>query len=181
LTDETPKPTVTVVGIGNILMLDDGIGPALIHRLEQVYEWGPDVELLDAGAPGMELAYLIEDRQLLIIVDAIVSEEPPATLHWYDHDQIVAGNIPVRVGPHDPGIREAILKLELIGHAPKVVELLGVVPENVDLGSGLTEGAKKGVLAAEQALLERMRQAGAGPISKREGTPDEPWWQSPAP
>jgi hydrogenase maturation protease len=178
LTEEAPTARVTVVGIGNILMLDDGIGPALIHRLEQAYKWGPDVELIDAGAPGMELAYLIEDRELLILVDAIVSDEPPATVHWYDHDRIVAGNIPVRVGPHDPGIREAILKLELVDHAPETVELLGVVPEIVDLGSGLSEGARRGVLAAEEALLARMARVGVAPLARRSGTPDAPWWET---
>lgn len=175
--EETPTAAVTVVGIGNILMRDDGIGPALIHRLEQAYEWGPDVELLDAGAPGMELAYLIEDRRLLILVDAIESKEEPGIVHWYDHDQIIAGKIPVRVGPHDPGIREAILKLELVGHAPETVELLGVVPEAVDLGSGLTDGARKGVLNAEAALLERMRRAGVAPLAKCDTAPVEPWWE----
>lgn len=177
MTENAPAAAVTVVGIGNILMRDDGIGPALIHRLERAYEWGPDVELLDAGAPGMELAYLIEGRELLIIVDAIESREDPGIVHWYDHDRIVAGNIPVRVGPHDPGIREAILKLELVGHEPATVELLGVVPEIVDLGSGLSEGARQGVLNAEAALLERLLKVGVAPLRRLETPPAEPWWE----
>lgn len=166
---------VAVVGIGNILMQDDGIGPAVVHRLENAYCWDDGVELLDAGAPGMELAYLIEARDVLILVDAVELDEPPGTLRWFDHDEIVAGGVPVRVGPHDPGIREAILKLELVEAAPRTVELLGVVPERVDLGAGLSAAAQRGVEAATEALLERMQREGFEPRPRNDGEP-EPWW-----
>jgi len=166
---------VAVVGIGNILMCDDGIGPAVVHRLENDYTWDEGVELLDAGAPGMELAYLIEGRDVLILVDAVELDAEPATLRWFDHDEIIAGGIPVRVGPHDPGIREAILKLEMVDAAPRIVELLGVVPEHVDLGSELSEAARRGVGAAVEALLERLAREGFVPEPREDGDA-EPWW-----
>jgi hydrogenase maturation protease len=166
---------VAVVGIGNILMHDDGIGPAVVHRLENDYRWDGAVELLDAGAPGMELAYLIEGRDVLILVDAVALDAEPGTLRWFDHDEIIAGGIPVRVGPHDPGIREAILKLELVDAAPRVVELLGVVPEHVDLGSGLTPAAQRGVRAAVEALVERLGREGFAAEPRDDGEA-EPWW-----
>lgn len=173
--NDTPTPRVTVVGIGNILMRDDGIGPAVAERLEKSYDWGPEVEVFDAGAPGMELAYLIEDRNWLILVDALEAEGDVGSVKWFDHDQIVDGNVPIRVGPHDPGIREAILRLELIGHAPRRVELLGVVPETVDLGSDLSPGALKGVEAATVALLDRLEADGIRPRASLEA-PAKPWW-----
>lgn len=166
---------VAVVGIGNILMHDDGIGPAVVHRLENDYRWDAAVELLDAGAPGMELAYLIEGRDLLILVDAVALDSEPGSLRWFDHDEIIAGGIPVRVGPHDPGIREAILKLELVDAAPRVVELLGVVPEHVDLGAGLTAAATRGVDAAVEALVERLATEGHVATPRDDGEA-EPWW-----
>ena len=166
---------IAVVGIGNILMRDDGIGPAVVHRLENAYRWDDRVELLDAGAPGMELAYLIEGRDVLVFVDAVELDEPAGTLRWFDHDEIVAGGVPVRVGPHDPGIREAILRLELVGEAPRSVELLGVVPEVVDLGAGLTTAARRGVDAATAALLDRMAREGFKPEPRSDGEA-EPWW-----
>ncbi|MCL7983451.1 MAG: hydrogenase maturation protease, partial [marine benthic group bacterium] len=61
-------PAVTVFGLGNILMGDDGLGSYVIKVLEARYEFPSDVDVLDAGTPGLELSTILEDSGALIIV-----------------------------------------------------------------------------------------------------------------
>lgn len=62
------KKPVAIIGVGNTLMGDEGVGVHAIKYLEQ-FDWPEDVELIDAGVPGPSLLYMIEDRKLSIIID----------------------------------------------------------------------------------------------------------------
>src|SRR5271165_2082870 len=129
----TPK-RVCVMGLGNVLMGDDGFGPLAVEMLRCEYECGPDVEILDLGTPGLDLAPYLYGTDLVVIVDAVLAEGKPGTLCIYGEADLLSRRAQLRLTAHDPGVQESLAQLRLVGQAPSEVIIVGVVPESCDLG-----------------------------------------------
>ena len=71
---------IVVLGIGNILLTDEGVGVRTIEALERDYVLPPEVEVIDGGTCGMEVLDDLEDLDALLMVDAIRSGKAPGTL-----------------------------------------------------------------------------------------------------
>lgn len=148
-----------IYGIGNILMGDDGVGPAVVAYLSSSYTLPPDVTLEDLGTPSLDLpAYLIGyDR--VIFIDAVALDAPPGTIRVFTRDEIASVPTGIRVSPHEPTINDALIVLDFAGTAPRDVMLVGVVPETLEGGmrlSGRVAGAVE--RAGEVVLCEVARR-----------------------
>ncbi len=170
-------PAVTVFGLGNILMADDGLGPYVIKVLEAAYVFPPEVEILDAGTPGLELSTILENSGALIIVDTVRADGGGGELRTYRRDEILKHPPAQRITPHDPGLKETLLVLELQGETPPEVFVIGVIPESVDYGVGLTDVVREAVPGAVAEIIGELERLGY-PASPRV-PPAEPdiWWE----
>jgi hydrogenase maturation protease len=147
-----------VYGIGNILMGDDGIGPAVAHYLESNFTLGPDVTLEDLGTPSLDLPNYLSGYDTVIFIDAVAADAPPGTIRLYSREEIVATPPGIRISPHEPTINDALIVLDFAGGAPKDVLLVGVVPETLEGGMTLSPAVADAVpLAAEVVLKEVAR------------------------
>ncbi|HAK73215.1 MAG TPA: hydrogenase HupD, partial [Sporomusaceae bacterium] len=81
---------ITVLGIGNILLQDEGFGVRVIERLGQRFTFSSDVQLLDGGTLGMELMRFLAGTEKLILVDAISGNQVPGTQYDFRNDQVKA-------------------------------------------------------------------------------------------
>jgi hydrogenase maturation protease len=155
---------IAVLGLGNVLMGDDGAGPWVLQLLEAGWEVPPDVELLDLGTPGPELAHRIEGREALVVVDTLrlkdQEDNAPGDLHLLRRDDIVRGKVPQRLSPHDPSLRGALLAAELLGSSPREVLLVGIVPERVELGLGLTPAVQEAAGLAAAVVAAELKRLG---------------------
>jgi hydrogenase maturation protease len=128
---------VLVLGAGNILLSDEGIGVRVIEALEDRYEVPESVEILDGGTCGMDLLDVIAGRDHLIIVDAVNTGSPPGTLV-----RLRDGEVPVafrtKSSPHQLGLQDVLALLRLLGTAPGRVTVIGVQPGRLDLGLELS-------------------------------------------
>jgi hydrogenase maturation protease len=151
---------INVLGIGNVLMGDDGFGPAVVRAFDAAYTVGPDVDVVDIGTPGLDLTPWLADVDRVIIVDTVKSSDPPGTMRVYDKRDVIRHPPPVRVGPHDPGVKEALLMLEFAGRAPRELTLIGVVPAQTGLAVHLTPVLDAAVAPAVAKLVEVLEQFG---------------------
>ena len=135
-----PFHRIAVVGIGNVLLGDDGFGPLAVEMFRRLYECDSNVEILDLGTPGLDLAPYLYDTDLVVIADAVYphKEEKPGTLCIYCEDDLGASHAQLRLTSHDPGVQESLTQLRLAGHAPSEVIVVGVVPESCGLGKGIS-------------------------------------------
>ncbi|MEJ2504166.1 MAG: hydrogenase maturation protease [Gemmatimonadota bacterium] len=168
---------VAVVGLGNVLVGDDAFGPYVVRQFDARYDAGPDVEVADLGTPGLDLAPHIEGRTALIVVDTVSADGAPGVVKRYRKDDLLARPAPPRTNPHQPGVKETLLRLEVDDAAPADVLLVGVVPEATETGVGLSDavrGATEEALAAIVAELERLGH----PVAPRD-PPARPdiWWE----
>ncbi len=179
---ETGAPLVRVLGLGNVLMGDDALGPWVIHRLESTYVFPPEVEVIDVGTPGLDLVPYVAGPCGIILVDTVHSKgAEPGTIRIYDRDALVRSAPQPRLSPHDPGVTEAILAVEMAGEGPAFVTLIGVVPEAVATGVGMTPKVQEAVTRAADEIVVELLARG---FDVRRRAPDAvavplPWWETP--
>jgi hydrogenase maturation protease len=167
-----------VLGLGNVLMGDDGFGPYVARRFADQYQPGSAVEVIDLGTPGLDLTPWLTDAAHVIVVDTIRATEPPGTMRIYDKADIVRHAPFARVSPHDPGLKETLLTLEFAGRAPDTVTLIGVVPATVAMGTTLSDPVARAVPAALNAIVDQLHRLDI-PVDRRESVKDSgscPWW-----
>lgn len=164
---------MAVIGIGNVLAGDDGVGPTVVRTFEARWSVPEDVEVIDAGTPGLDLTAYLVALDAALIVDAIKAAGPAGALRRHDAAALRTRPPVLAMGPHDPGVREAILATELHRGSPPDVRLLGVIPARLETGVGLSPPVR----AAVPALVEELRLLGV-PVAERvpPAAPDL-WWE----
>ena len=120
---------VLILGIGNILMGDDGLGVHIVRHIAETEAGLPrGVELLDGGTAGYDLMGLMRDFDKIVVVDALGAEDAPGSVYRFTPD--CAGAAPGRWSVHDAGIAAAIRALDLLGRLPEI-EFVGIVPDRI--------------------------------------------------
>ena len=137
LINSSPCP-VLVLGMGNILLEDEGLGIRALEQLQQRYEMPPKVELLDGGTTGMGLLDQISRRQHLLVLDAVQTGELPGTLVKLMGDEVPV-YFSMRISPHQLGLSDVLATLELSGERPTAVTVLGLVPKSLEMCLELSE------------------------------------------
>ena len=171
---------VVVLGVGNVLTGDDALGPTVVRTLEAGWETGDEVDVLDGGTPGMDLASLIGDAEALIVVDTVASDGPPGSVHLYDRDALVSRPLAPRVNPHAPGLTETLLSMEMGGGGPREVLLVGIVPAATEVGVGLSAPVQAAVPRALRVVLEALAALGRSPRRRPDPPPPDLWWEAAA-
>ncbi len=155
--------SILVLGVGNILLSDEGIGVRVIEALEQRYALPDGVDVLDGGTAGMELLEAMANRTHLIIVDAIVSRksEPGALLILRDDEVPVLFNN--KISPHQLGLSDVLSALRFTGEFPDKITLVGVIPHSLEPHIGLTSTVEASLEPALQSVLAALVESGVTP------------------
>jgi hydrogenase maturation protease len=157
---------ISVFGLGNVLMGDDGLGPVAVRTFEAEYIVPPDVQVIDLGTPGLDLLPWLADVDRVILVDTVKTELPPGSVRLYEKADLLRYPPTARVGPHDPGVKEALHALEFAGRAPREVALIGVVPESTAMCLHLTPTIQAAVRSAVVAIANTLARFGT-PVERR--------------
>ncbi len=126
-----------VLGCGNPIMADDGLGIAVLERLQQGWHLSPEVQLMDGGTWGVNLLPAIEAADRLLLLDAVRAGRPPGTLVSL-RDAELPRFFAHKLSPHQIDLREVLALAELRGTVPTSIVALGAEPEVVDLRAGLS-------------------------------------------
>jgi hydrogenase maturation protease len=170
-------PDIRVIGLGNVLMADDAFGPYVIHDLTSAYEFPPEVSLIDAGTPGLDLTPYLMHARKLIVVDTVRSDGPPGSIRLYRKDDILRHAPVPRLGPHDPGLKETLLALDFDGSSPDEVLLIGVIPERTVASPGLSPRVHAAVGQAALEVLLELARLGVMVRSRPDAVTAAPWWE----
>ena len=132
------RPTrLLILGLGNVLLSDDGVGPAAIALLGRRHQAPPGVRVLDGGTLGLSLLPYIEDAEAVLLVDAVQADAPVGTLIRLDGDA-VGPAVATRLSPHQVGVSDLLEGARWRDRQPLQLTLLGVVPDSLELGVGLS-------------------------------------------
>ena len=150
---------VLILGLGNLLLSDEGVGVHAVNALGRRFEMPEGVETLDGGTSGMDLLDAIAGRDHLIVCDAIRSDERPGSVQRIDGESIAAF-FATRISPHQLGLSEVLANLELLGERPGHVTIIGVVPADLSLGTELSAAGREGMAKSIDFILDDLAAIG---------------------
>lgn len=150
---------IVVLGIGNILLTDEGVGVRTIEALERDYELPPDVEVIDGGTCGMEMLEQLEDLDGLIVVDCVRCNKPPATPVLLKGDDVPVF-FKTKLSPHQVSLSDVLASLEFTDKAPKSIAIVGMQPVSMSLGMELSPEVAARVPDLIEMTLAELRRLG---------------------
>jgi len=130
------KRRIAVVGVGNILMGDEGIGVRVVEELCRK-DLPERVELFDGGTAFHALAAQLESFDKLIVVDAVKGGKPPGTLYRFEAGEL-AETRRTMLSLHDLGVVETLLIEQVLHRMPEEIVLIGAEPEAIELSMELS-------------------------------------------
>jgi hydrogenase maturation protease len=131
------KSTV-VLGLGNPLMGDEGIGVYLVEQLARSAAEYPSVDFLDAGTGGLSVLHYIEGRRKAVIIDCAYMDEEPGVIRRFTPDQVRSRKVLAHQSLHEADLMQILAMARQLGQAPEQVILFGIQPERVELGQELS-------------------------------------------
>lgn len=156
---ETEQAPVLVLGLGNILLQDEGVGVAVIERLQRRY-WVPDeVELLDGGTSGMSLLEDLRIREHVIVVDAVRTGKPPGTEVVLTGEEVPAF-LCNKVSPHQLALSDVLANLMLMNESPRQVTVIGMEPLSLETHLGLSKLVASRLQSLTDRVIEQIEAAG---------------------
>ena len=126
------SPKIMVMGVGNILLSDEGLGVRFLDELAKI-PLPENVELLEGGTAGLELVHLIQEVDYLIIVDAIDAKDEPGALFRFKPGDIKVFPEKYEVSFHQIGIIEVLAMANVLGQAPQTL-IFGIQPKSLEWG-----------------------------------------------
>ena len=164
---------MTVLGIGNILQKDDGIGVYASTYLKENFDFSPDIEIINGGVEGINLYSIFEENQEVLIVDSIEIDDAPSSIYLIPVDKLRGYGLNSG-GAHEMGVLQCLDMLELQGKDIPTVNVLGIVPAHItfeiDLSSELKEAfdgyinttlnflKKRGVKSSQKSSLVSLEE-----------------------
>lgn len=157
---------IVVLGVGNLLMMDEAIGVRAVEALLAGYCFPPEVQVIDGGTAGMELLEPLEGLDKLIIVDAVRASVPPATVLRRNNDEVKAF-FRTKISPHQIGLCDVLAALQLRGEYPPQIALIGIQPLSLETEIGLSPEVAATLPAVIAAVLEELQAAGVTVEARR--------------
>ena len=151
---------IGIAGVGNYIVGDEGFGVHVVHYLQEHYLFPEQVEIQDVGTAGIYMAPFLEECDPIFVIDVVDIEGEPGSFHFYDLQDVKAGNFQMRMSPHQLGFLEILEVCKLRDRAPEHVEFYTVIPKKLDDSVELSaEVAARKVEVAEM-ILARLAQLG---------------------
>lgn len=151
--------SIVVLGVGNILLTDEGLGVHVVEDLKANYTFTPQISLIDGGTMGMELLTYMRGMKKILLIDAVNGGEAPGTIYEFPHrelEQYFTDHISV----HEVGMQD-ILRIRAIQENPlEDAIVIGVEPESLDVGFEPSAPVQKALPEIKERVLRVLREWG---------------------
>ena len=137
------RKDMVVVGLGNPLMADEGIGLYVLRGLMAGSERLSDIDYVDLGSSLMGVVHAIAGRRKAILIDCAYMGEPPATIRRFNPDEVVSVKAMTHFSLHEGDLLEALGLSQRLGEYPEEVVIYGIQPERIAPGEGLSSALQE--------------------------------------
>ncbi len=148
---------IIIVGIGNTLMSDDGAGVFAVQELDKRYEFAENVELLDGGTKGLELLPFVEGKKKMLFIDAVNFNEKAGTVGELTQQEI-PDYFATKLSVHQIALPDLIGAGKLLGTLPEEYHLIGIQPESIEPGYGMTEPVTKEFESLLSRVIDKLKE-----------------------
>lgn len=139
MTEQPTRANTVVLGMGNPLMGDEGVGGAVVRRLAEGARGGEGVDFIDAGTAGMSILHLLLDRHKAVLIDCAFMGEPPGTIRRMRLDEVDSVKQLAHYSLHEADILGIIDMAKSLGQCPEDIVIFGIEPETIEPGQGLSQ------------------------------------------
>lgn len=142
--------SIAIIGVGNYLMGDEGVG---IHAIENLRskKWPDDVEIIDAGTPGVSLLHLIEGRKLVVIIDCADFGGRAGEVRTFNPDNLQRDE-KKEISLHATDLLSTLELAKRTNNYPEKIVIVGIQPENVSPSSSLSASATQALIRLESIV-----------------------------
>jgi hydrogenase maturation protease len=159
---------ITLLGLGSILMQDEGVGVHAVRYIQEHYET-PGLEIIDGGTSGLDLLPYIENRDRVLVVDAANFSEEPGYIGVLRNEQIPA-LFGVKASLHHLGLPDVLATAQLLDIAPREIFLIGIQPQTISLGLELTALMQGKMPELVALIIKQLEDWGINCRLRTEGT-----------
>jgi hydrogenase maturation protease len=145
----------TVVGIGNVLLGDDGVGVWLVHRLLAAYRFEPEIELLDGGTLGLGLVSYLSETDRLLVIDAASTGNVPGTVVVMRAESVPA-ILRATLSAHEASLCDLLAALTLLGRTPSEFVAIGIEPHSLAPSVELSDFVRESIARAESEVIAQL-------------------------
>jgi hydrogenase maturation protease len=165
-----PKATVALIGLGNLLKGDDGVGVRAVRAVQEEFAVHPDLAIVDGGTAGLGLLSHLEGRVAVLCVDAVLFGKEPGYIGIIEDEAIPAAFGPAKLSLHHVGLPELLAAARLVDSLPEKISLIAVEPESLDVGLELS-AAVQGKLPKVVAIIAAKLQEWGVTLTRRGPSP----------
>ena len=153
--EKISPPKTVVLGVGNILLSDEGVGVHVANELMKL-DLPPDVSVIEGGTDGFRLLNIITDADRLIVIDAVKGDASPGSIYRFDIDDVRNCPSGFKTSVHQIGILEVIDLSGLIGKTP-CTTIIGIEPKSLEMGMELSPEIKGKVPKIIKLVLDELK------------------------
>lgn len=150
---------VLILGIGNLLLADEGLGVKVVEDLQARYHFPAEVTVIDGGTMGLDLLPYLDDRTHMFIVDAVRSDQEPGSVLRLELDDPPA-YFRTKISPHQLGISDVLAVAAMGGNLPGKIVLFGAVPKDLSTGLDLSPEASQSVRRLSNLITDDLKNMG---------------------
>lgn len=152
----TDPQHVLVLGLGNILLGDEGLGVRVVEHLQARFRFPEEVQVMDGGVAGLDLLPYLEGVTHLLVVDAVRMGAEPGTLVRLEGETLPLG-LPMKLSVHQVGLHELLLLARLQETLPAHVVVWGMEPGVLEPGLELSPAVAAGLERLVQAVADELK------------------------
>lgn len=152
---------IVVIGIGNLLLMDEGIGVHTINELEK-HELPRDIEIYDGGTGGFKLIDLMHGAARVIFIDAVETDKVPGSVTIFSAEEVRSIYNKKKYSLHDTDLMEIIKMTEMLGNSP-LIEIVGVQPKTISYGTTLSKELADSMSNIVNSVLKKIEEVCSTP------------------
>jgi hydrogenase maturation protease len=156
---------ICILGLGNILMRDEGVGVHIANTLHQKYTFQPQITIIDGGTTGNDLLPYFEQHDTILIIDAVEFDEEPGFIGLIENEDILT-QLNTKLSLHHLGLSDVLSTMKLIGIKPNQISLVGIQPAIMKVGMELSDLISKKMPEFESKILSLLNNWGIQFVKK---------------
>lgn len=150
---------IALIGLGNILLKDEGVGVHAANTIKQRYAFSPNVEIIDGGTMGLDLLSIFEGLDKVLIVDAVDFGKDPGYIRIIENDDIPSV-LNSKLSVHHISLPDVLFAAKLMDVSPPEVCLIGIQPESLDVGLDMTDRISSKLDELMEMIIKKLKEWG---------------------
>lgn len=148
---------VVVLGLGNILLSDEGVGVHAVNAMKERYLFSPPIDLIDGGTMGLDLLPIFQTRDRVLIIDAVDFHKDPGHMGTLEGEKIPSV-LNSKLSVHHIGLSDVLFTAKLMRDTPLTVHLVGIQPKSLDVGLDMTGEIRVKLDAVIDLVLQKLKE-----------------------